>query len=121
MKVLGIILAILNVLVAILVLVFAGKNYDAHRKARYESFRHELALTGLPVDDKEMNLDQPDDPIISKLTPSVLTAVFQGNDGGADLGGAPVQTVLDEFDRVRAKVKANIAAQATVELKRQKL
>src|SRR5438128_1180014 len=103
MSTLGKILAFLNVLFAIILLVFAAKDYGEARAARYAVFRHEMVVTGLPVDKDERRLDQPDEPIVEKLPPKVLADIFAGAEGGPDLGGAPVATVMEELDRVKAK------------------
>lgn len=120
MKVLGIILAFFNVLFAAILLVLAGQNYTKNREARYEVFRHQIMEHGLPVDEKEIFYNEPDEPIFEKLTPSVVTAIFAdapGDDrdtkvtgarGGADLGGAEVRTVMEELRRVKAKVRENV-------------
>src|SRR5262245_51814936 len=117
MSTLGKVLAFLNVLVAILLLVLAGMDYAEWRAWHYAAFRHELVVTGLHVDETEINATRPDEPIVEKLTPGVLTDVFKGADGGQDLGGQPVKTVLEEIERVRGKVKDNIAKATAQEQK----
>jgi hypothetical protein len=89
---------------------------------RYAGFRHEMWLTGLPVDADERNPEHPDDPIADKLLQrGVLAEVFKGFEGGNDLGGAPVATLLEELDRVQKKVRSNIDDAPTDQQKRQKL
>jgi hypothetical protein len=109
MSTLGKVLTFLNVLVAIILLVLAGMDYAEWRGAHYAAFRHEMVIRGLPVDDTEFNAELPDDPIVERLTPNVLVEVFKGADGGPDLGGEKVKTVMEELARVQAKVQANIS------------
>jgi hypothetical protein len=116
----GIVMSVFNVFVALIVLVLAGLDYGRYRGHALAAFLHEMVITGLPVDDKEMVEAYPSDPTITKLEPEVLKKVFDNNSnlGGADLGGAPVQTVEAELTRVAAKVKANVDAAPNVEQKR---
>ncbi len=122
MSTLGKILTFLNVLAAIGLFVLAGKNYAEFREARYRVFRHEIYLTGLPVDKDETVPGRPEESIAARLEPdAVLKDVFNGNDGGADLGGSPVRTVNEELDRVQKKVRDNVLAQPNLDQQRKKL
>jgi hypothetical protein len=113
MSTLGKILTFLNVLAAIGLFILAGKDYSEFRQARYAVFRHEIYLTGLPVDNKELTPGRPDEPIFNRLeSDAVLKDIYQGNEGGADLGGPEVRTVLEELDRVQKRVRANVSAQS---------
>ena len=114
MSTFGKILAVFNVLAAIGFLVVASMDYGRQHSWAYSEYRHRLALTGLPVDAEELDTQEPDQelPVVARLTPGVLKDVFQGNDGGSnDLGGPEVKTVLEELERVRQKVTANVNAE----------
>src|SRR5438874_6963478 len=104
MSTLGKVLTFANVLVAVILLVIAGMDYAEWRGAHYAAFRHELVITGLPVDETERNAERPDEAVVDKLAPNVLADVFKGAEGGPDLGGSPVKTVMEELDRVQSKV-----------------
>ena len=123
MSTLGKVLTFLNVLVAVILLVIAGMDYGQWRGAHYAAFRHELVVTGLPVDDTERNPDRPDEPIVDKLVPNVLADVFKGADGGPDLGETKpsVKTVIQELDRVQQKVSSNLGAASTPEEKKARI
>src|SRR6266571_5013220 len=110
MSTLGKVLTFLNVLVAVILLVIAGMDYAEWRGAHYAAFRHELVVTGLPVDYTERNPDRPDEPVVEKLPSNVLVEVFKGADGGPELGESTpsVKTVMQELDRVQNKVTSNL-------------
>src|SRR5262245_24830222 len=109
MSTLGKVLTFLNVLVAVILMVIAGMDYAEWRAAHYAAFRHELVVTGLPVDEAERHPQHPDDPIVQKLKDGVLADVFKGAEGGSELGGKPVRTVIEELDRVEKKVIENLS------------
>src|SRR5262249_36804487 len=117
MSTLGKVLTFLNVLIAIILLVVAGLDYAEWRSLQYAAFRYELVVNGLPVDETEVNPERPDEPIVAKLPTGVLTEVFKGAEGGPDLGGSPVKTVMEELDRVQKKLHANITSAPPAELK----
>jgi hypothetical protein len=121
MSTLGKVLLFLNVLAAAGLATLAGMDYSAFRTVRRTAFLHEITLHGLPVDKDERRNDFPDDPIAEKLTPGVLADLFKGADGGQDLGGSPVTTVLEELDRVRRKVADNVNSAGSPDQQKQKL
>src|ERR1051326_444302 len=118
MSTLGKVLAGLNVLVALILFVFAGKDYAEARSARYAVFRHEMVLNGLPVDKEERWFDQPDDPVAVKLTPKVLEDVYTDSNGqklptaGSELAGPLVPTVLEELERVKGECRNSVMAKS---------
>jgi hypothetical protein len=121
MSTLGKVLLFLNLVLAALLVVLAGMDYSAFRTVRRAAFLHEMTLLGLPVDKEEIRSEIPDEPTAQKLTPGVLADLFKGSDGGQDLGGPSVTTVIDELDRVRRKVAENVNNAGTPDQQKQKL
>jgi septal ring factor EnvC (AmiA/AmiB activator) len=120
MSTLGKILTFFNVIAAIVLFVLAGKDYAAFRQARYAVFLHERYLYGLPVDDREIMISQPDDTIRSRLEPAeVLKAVYQSNDGDSSLGGEEVRTVMEELERVQKKIRGEFTTASSDDKKRE--
>jgi hypothetical protein len=117
MSLLGKILAIMNVLLAIVVLVLANIDWGTQQGWNYALLKRQLLIRGLPVDEKEAPQDDPDEPLVRELSGGVLNDLFQGNNGGS-LGGAPVKTVADELNRVKAKLTGDVANQADDNAKR---
>jgi hypothetical protein len=117
----GIVMIFVNLFVAGGVLVLASKDYGRYRAQSYAAFRVELVKNGMPVDETEINQEYPDDPTASKLTPVVTSSIFEGKNGGPELGGAPVTTVLQEVDRVWGKIEGVIGALGDDAQKRVKL
>src|SRR5216683_4456096 len=111
MSTFGKILAFFNVFVATVFLVVAGMDYGRQQSWTYSEFRHHLLLTGLPVNNEEIDEQNPqsDDYLVDRLSKGVLDDVFQGNDGERnDLGGESVKTLFEEVDRVRVKLHKSI-------------
>lgn len=117
----GIVMSVFNVLVAVVVLVLAGMDYGRYRGHAMAAFLHEMVITGLPNDDTEVVESYPSDPTVTKLEPEVLKRIFEGNQGGQDLGGGPEKTVEAELSRVLGKVKSNIDAAPNEQQKRDRL
>lgn len=117
----GKVLAFFNVFAVALVVVFAGMDYGKYRGQAYKAFLHELVDIGLPVDSDQVAESEPGEPLVNRLSEKALADVFAGNDGGSELGGQPVKTVVEELDRVQRKVKENIDKQATDDAKRSKV
>jgi hypothetical protein len=125
MSTLGKVLAILNVLAAILLFVFAGMDYGEARAARYAVFRHEIVVHGLPVDNKEQWVEQPDEPVVDKLDGRVLDDIYIDSGGNklptaGGLNGPFVKTVLEEIARVKPAAAAAISALPAGDQQKQK-
>jgi hypothetical protein len=119
MSTFGKILAVINVLFAIIFLVFAGKDYGKQYSWSHAELRYRLAIIGLPVDNTDIDDRNPENPedhaFVEKLTPGVVKDVFQGVEAKDDpngLGGEPVRTLFEEVDRVAKKVRANVEGEA---------
>ncbi len=114
MSILGKLLAIANVLGAVAFLYLAASDWALRHRWTYSVYRHELALTGLPVDDQES--DPTDDaPHIDKLSDKTLQDIFQ------QAGGAPVKTQKAEVEKVRGEFKSAIDALPEEAAKRKEL
>jgi hypothetical protein len=97
MSLFGKILAVLNVVAAIAFVYFATTDYAKRQAWAQSAFRHELQITGLPVDDKVVDVDGV--PIVENMTPATLQQVFTGI-------GQPVKTQREEVNRVRTQLQA---------------
>jgi len=75
MSLLGKVLTVLNALAAIGFLVLVGMDYSARNSWAYSVFRHELAIHGLPLDDKDDSW-RPGVPIVKDLNATTLQALF---------------------------------------------
>jgi hypothetical protein len=95
----GKILLALCCVAALAFAVIAGADYTRRQDWTLALLRHDLALSGLPVD------DDPKDDRFNALGTRALGAIFK------DLGGEPVRTQLAEVQRVEQKVKADIQKQ----------
>lgn len=75
MSLLGKILTALNAVAAIAFLVIAGLNYQMRHAWSNAVFRHELALHGLPLDDRDTGW-RPGGPLIHDLTSATVKDLF---------------------------------------------
>ena len=113
MSMMGKILAVFNVLAALLFIFILSRDYSEQEKWAYADFRHELVIDGLPVDKEEKDVDGI--PIVSKISDVTAQQLFQ------TAGGQPVKTVVDEIQRVKGKVKSDLDSLANEDQKRAKL
>src|SRR5262245_26825140 len=98
MSLLGKILAVLNVLAAILFVYLAALDYARRQHWTYAVYRHELRLGGLPVDKDQRDLQG--DLMVNRLNAAAL---------GEVLGpGSPVTSQMEEIDRVRQDLQRKI-------------
>src|SRR5436190_3766409 len=98
MSTLGKVLAVFNVLIAIVFLVVAGADYGKQQTWSYSEFRHRVAVSGLPVnyDDLDENEPNKDYPVVERLTPGVVKQIFEKSEAKDDpngLGGDGVKTL----------------------------
>jgi hypothetical protein len=75
MSLLGKVLTILNALAAIVFLVLAGMDYRARNDWSYAVFRHQLAIHGLPLDDRDDSW-RPGRPIVKDVSEKTLADLF---------------------------------------------
>lgn len=94
MSLLGKVLTILNALAAIAFLAIAALDYQARNQWTYAVFRHELAINGLPLDDKDDSW-RPGRPIIRDISAKTADELFRA------AGGSPVKTQLDAVKQAR--------------------
>lgn len=100
MSLLGKVLVFLNVLAAAGFVYLAATDYATRQVWSYGVFRHELALSGLPLDEKEAGADGV--PRVQDLTDATLKDAF------AQAGGNPVKTQTAELDRVRNALRSKV-------------
>jgi len=95
MSLLGKILAVVNVLAAIGFIYLAASDYGKRQQWSYAVFRHDLAINGLPVDEKEKDVDNRER--VKDLSQATLAEMFQGV-------GNPVKTQVEEFRKVQGEI-----------------
>jgi hypothetical protein len=100
MTLLGRILALVNILAAIVFVYLAASDYSARRQAAYGVYRMDLQIDGLPLDDAEMDVDGR--ARVKDLTQNTQNDLFQ------QAGGSPVTSQLQELDCVKEVVKNKI-------------
>lgn len=103
MSTLGKILAFLNVFAAIAFVCLAAADWSKRQAWAYAVYRHDLLIQGLPVDEKEMDVDGQ--PLVKSLSDKTLQQVFQS-------GGQPVDTQAKEVRRRHDQLKSEIEADA---------
>lgn len=101
MSTLGKVLAIFNVLAVLAFFSLAAADYGKRQAWSYAVFRHDILLNGIPLDDKEVDLDEQ--PIVEKLSPWTLQQIFQGV-------GQPVATQVQEVQNRYKEVRGQIEA-----------
>lgn len=114
MSILGKLLAVVNVLAAVAFLYLGASDWAKRHAWTYSVYRHELALSGLPVDDKEID-PTDDDPHVEKISDKTLQALFQ------QAGGTPVKTQKAEVQRAQSELKGEIDGLPDENAKRQRL
>jgi hypothetical protein len=113
MSMLGKILAVFNVLAALLFIFILARDYSEQQKWAYADFRYDLVLSGLPVDGEEKDVDGI--PIVSKISDFTAQQMFQ------TAGGSPEKTLFKEVERVKKKVKSDLESVQGEGQKRAKL
>ena len=89
MSLFGKILALCNILGAVAFVVMGFMDYATREKWAYANYVHDVALSGLPLDDKQ--LDDHGSPLKGNLSDGTKKEWF---------GGSPVSTQVEEVDRV---------------------
>src|SRR5947209_4543633 len=110
MSLFGKILAVFNVLAAIAFLVFAAMDYYKRQSWAYSHFRHQLAVSGLPID--------PTDDT-GRLPGRSISDQF-GRDARKEMFGAPEgpKTQEDEVNGTVAAMKQGVDAAGDLNAKR---
>src|SRR5215471_12746116 len=106
MSLFGKILAVLNVLIAIVFLVLAGMVYSKRQAWSYSHFRHQVAIHGLPVTDSDETWRLPGRTIPRDLSNSTLKEMF------ADSGGSDVRTQIDAVNNIKRDIEGGANGQA---------
>jgi hypothetical protein len=104
MTLFGKILALFNALGAVGLVFLAFLDYGKRQTWAYSLVRHELVLTGLPIDEKEETSTGA--PIADLLGQDTLGKIFKEV-------GDPVATQLQEVERVHGQIDSRIQAAAT--------
>lgn len=105
MSLFGKILAVLNVLVAIVFLVLAGMVYSKRQAWSYSHFRHQVAIHGLPVTDSDETWRLPGRTISRDLSTTALKEMF------TDSGGNEVRTQLDAVNDIKGQIEGGANGQ----------
>ena len=93
MSIAGKILAVFNVLAALAAFIyFLPTAWGTRQSWAYASYRHDLVLDGLPLDKDEK--DTEGYLLVDKMSDTTRKQVFQN-------AGTPVNTQMDEIDKVR--------------------
>lgn len=100
MSLLGKILAIANVVAALIFFILATLDLGASRKPAYAAFQHDLAIEGLPIDDQDT--DEAGRVRVYDLGDKTLATHF------GTAGGQPVKTQLAEVERVKNLLKGQV-------------
>jgi hypothetical protein len=124
MGTLGKILLGVNILAAVGVAYLATQDYARHREVAGTAVQYQVLLAGLPVETQAgadedaipFPIETPGGTKIETISPERLKLIFQGYDGGSDLGGGgPVPTQMREVDRVEKAVQARLSAATPAE------
>jgi hypothetical protein len=97
-------MAFMNVVVALVFLYLASIDYFARQPWIYEVFRAELAIDGLPVDEKDHGPRRVDVPLYHDIDDATLKDMF-AKAGGNPIKGSEtiVRTQIDEVKRMQEK------------------
>jgi hypothetical protein len=104
MSLLGKILAFMNILGAVGLLSLAAMDYSKRRAWAYSLTRHDLVITGLPLDAEQ--IDQQGRPLAEQLSDEVLDDVFSGL-------GSRVATQSEELQRIRGELDRRFSTATT--------
>lgn len=98
MSMAGKILAVFNILAALAAFIyFLPTDWGTRQSWAYSYYRHELVLDGLPLDKEQK--DTEGYLLVDKLSENTKRQIFQS------AGGNPVNTQMDEIERVRRDVE----------------
>jgi hypothetical protein len=101
MSLLGKILAVLNILGAVVFVILGFMDYAKREAWAYVNYTYDVAFNGLPLDDKQ--LDDHESSIKANLTAQTKKEWF---------GDVPVSTQIEEVDRVKKASDEKTAAAA---------
>lgn len=92
-----IILAGLNVLMALVLAVLAARDWGTRQAWQYAVYRHDLALHGLPVDETERDVEG--EPLVNQVTEATAKQLFPAN---------PVRTQKEEAEARQRQLAGEI-------------
>jgi chromosome segregation ATPase len=107
----GKVLAVINVLAAIGFLVFVGMDYSKRQNWAYAHFRGQLAINGLPVDERDETGRLPGRNVASQLGKDAIGELFRGSPG------AP-RTQVEEVNFRKGQIETEISAAPDLNAKR---
>jgi hypothetical protein len=125
MGTLGKVFLFINFVVVGAAFYFATQSYSRHQNVTNSGFRHELLLTGVPLEAKgtpsdseyPMEMDLRNGASIETVRKKVLDEHFQGADGGKFTGGGTPFSQMKEVLRVQGKAKEDLRAANTPQAK----
>ncbi len=113
MSIWGKIFAVLNIVAATGFVLIAAMDWGQRERWAYAVYRHDLLVSGLPIDDKEKDPDGT--PSVDRLSDQTLSAIEPSSTG------TPVKTQQAEVDRVRKLIDGKINGGDVPGTKSQKL
>ncbi len=119
MSILGKVLIVLNILAAIAFVGLAGLDWGKRQEWSYAVLRQEIALNGLPLDDKETLPDGT--PIVSLLSDQTMQDIFRSAGGISQPLKPEDKTQLAALDRAKTRLLGEIEAVADEPAKRKKI
>ncbi|MCS6852648.1 MAG: hypothetical protein NZ700_15945 [Gemmataceae bacterium] len=120
MSLLGKILALLNVLAALMFLVLASMDVQKRQEWSRAVFLHQLVIDGLPLEGPEP-WSHPKGYASTELSEDILRDLFQKVKGGAELGGGPVDSQQAELKRVWSVLQERIGELDSAAKKKERL
>lgn len=101
MSILGKVLAVLNLFAAVGFVYLAATDWGKRQSFSYATYRHDLAIDGLPLDEKET--DTQGRRLVDDLTDGTLRPIFSA------VNAKPQPTQDKEIQRLRIDLKNDIA------------
>jgi hypothetical protein len=112
MSLFGKILALLNIVGAAALVYFAMSVYAKRQAWAHSKLRHELVLTGLPLDEREQTSNQEFlVGLLGEPNEATLASIFQ------QAGGNPVPTQIKEVENQKAQFDGKVQAAADTRAK----
>lgn len=115
-------MAFMNVAIACVFLFLATKDFNTRRPWAYEVFRSELAIDGLPLDQKDSGPRRVAYALWQDLEPDTLKDMFAKAGGNPAKGSNTyIKTQIDEVERLRGELTAELEKIKDEEDKRARL
>jgi hypothetical protein len=114
-------LVFMNFVAACGFLYLATIDFNARRPWAYQAFRGELAVDGLPLDERDPGPRRVDIALGEDLEKDTLADMFKDAGGNPEKGGKLVRTQKDEVLQIQNKLEAALKAKGDDDDKRQLL